>query len=74
MALRAIMLRHKIDAKKQELNALREKDADFEKREKELEQAIEEAENDEQRSAVETEVNNFETEKRAHDESKATLD
>lgn len=74
MALRAIMLRHKIDAKKQELNALREKDADFEKREKELEQAIEEAENDEQRSAVETEVNNFETEKRAHDESKATLE
>ncbi len=74
MALRAIMLRHKIDAKKQELNALREKDADFEKREKELEQAIEEAENDEQRSAVETEVNNFETEKRTHDESKATLE
>lgn len=74
MALRVIMLRHKIDAKKQELNALREKDADFEKREKELEQAIEEAENDEQRSAVETEVNNFETEKRAHDESKATLE
>ena len=74
MALRAIMLRHKIDAKKQELNALREKDTDFEKREKELEQAIEEAENDEQRSAVETEVNNFETEKRTHDESKATLE
>lgn len=74
MALRAIMLRHKIDAKKQELNALREKDADFEKREKELEQAIEEAENDEQRSAVETEINNFETEKRANDESKATLE
>ena len=68
------MLRHKIDAKKQELNALREKDTDFEKREKELEQAIEEAENDEQRSAVETEVNNFETEKRTHDESKATLE
>ena len=74
MALRAIMLRHKIDAKNQELNTLREKDADFDKREKELETAIAEAETDEQRSAVETEVNNFETEKRAHDESKATLE
>lgn len=74
MALRAIMLRHKIDAKNQELNALREKDADFDKREKELETAIAEAETDEQRGAVETEVNNFETEKRAHDESKATLE
>lgn len=74
MALKAIMLRHKIDAKNQELNALREKDADFDKREKELETAIAEAETDEQRSAVETEVNNFETEKRAHDESKATLE
>lgn len=74
MALRAIMLRHKIDAKKQELNALREKDADFDKREKELETAIAEAETDEQRSVVETEVNKFDGEKRAHDASKTALE
>lgn len=74
MALRAIILRHKIDAKNQELNALREKDADFEKREKELETAIEEAETDEQRSVVETEVNKFDGEKRAHDASKTALE
>lgn len=74
MALRAIMLRHKIDAKNQELNALREKDADFEKREKELETAIKEAETDEQRSVVETEVNKFDGEKRAHDASKTELE
>ena len=74
MALRAIMLRHKIDAKNQELNALREKDADFDKREKELETAIEEAETDEQRSVVETEVNTFDGEKRAHDASKTALE
>ena len=43
MALRAIMLRHKIDAKKKELEALREKDAEFAKREKELEISIGEA-------------------------------
>ena len=48
MALKAIMLRSKIDKKRSELNALLEKDADFEAREAELEQAIEEAQTEEE--------------------------
>ena len=40
MALKALLLRSKLDAKKKELETLREKDADFEKREAELETAI----------------------------------
>ena len=44
MALLALMLRKKIDGKKKTLEELRGKTADFEKREAELEQAIEEAE------------------------------
>lgn len=36
MALKAIMLRAKLDKKNKELDALREKDADFTKRESEL--------------------------------------
>ena len=44
MALRALMLRKKVDDKKKTLEELRGKDADFQKREEELETAIGEAE------------------------------
>ena len=40
MALKQIMLRKKIEKKKTELDELRKADADFEKREAELEKAI----------------------------------
>lgn len=74
MALRAIMLRHKIDAKKKELEAIREKDAEFAKREKELETSIGEANTDEEQQAVETEIEKYEKEKTAHDEAKTALE
>ena len=74
MALKQIMLSRKIEHKKNELAALREKDADFQTREKELEKAIEEAQTEDEQKAVEEEVDKFDTEKTAHDEAKATLE
>ena len=53
MALRALMLRRSIDNKKKELEQLREKEAALLKREKELEDAIEEAKDEEEQRAVE---------------------
>lgn len=73
MALKAIMLRSKIDKKRSELNALLEKDADFEAREAELKQAIEEAQTEEEQQTVSEQVEAFETEKTEHEESKARL-
>lgn len=74
MALRAIMLRSKIDKKKSELEALRQKDAEFATREAELEKAIEEASTDEEQAAVQKEVEKYETEKAAHDAAKSGLE
>lgn len=73
MALRAIMLRRDIERKKNELEALRAKDSEFQTREAELETAINEAETDEQREAVAAEVEAFETEHAAHTEAVDTL-
>lgn len=74
MALKQIMLSRKIGQKKQELAALREKDADFQTREDALTQAIEEAQTEEEQKTVEEEVEKFDTEKTAHDESKEKLE
>lgn len=74
MALRQIMLSRKIEQKKQELAALREKDADFKTREDSLTQAIEEAQTEEEQKTVEEEVEKFDTEKTAHDEAKEKLE
>ena len=74
MALRQIMLSRKIEQKKQELAALREKDADFQMREDSLTQAIEEAQTEEEQKTVEEEVEKFDTEKTAHDEAKEKLE
>lgn len=73
MALKAIMLRSKIDKKRSELNALLEKDADFEAREAELEQAIAEAQTEEEQQTVSEQVDTFEQEKADHEESKTNL-
>lgn len=73
MALKAIMLRSKIDKKRSELNELLEKEADFEAREAELEQAIEEAQTEEEQQAVSEHVEAFETEKTEHEEAKTNL-
>ena len=74
MALKQIMLSRKIEHKKNELAALREKDADFQTREADLEKAIEEAQTEEEQNAVEDEVEKFDAEKTAHDEAKTKLE
>ena len=62
MALRALMKRRELDLLNKQLTALREKAAGFETREAELAGMIEEAETDEERSAVEEEITAFEAE------------
>lgn len=73
MALKALMLRKKIDDKKKELEALRASN-DFDKREAELEASINEAETDEEKAAVEEEVAKFEAEKADFDAKEGALD
>lgn len=74
MALKALMIRKKIDAKKKELEALIEKDSEFKKRQDELEVAIDEAGTDEEANAVTEEIENFEAEKAEHEEAKGELE
>lgn len=74
MALRALMLRKKIDVKKKELEALRAKDESFQTREAELETAINEAESEEEQAMVSEEIETFNVEKEAHDTAKADLE
>lgn len=73
--LKALMLRRSIDAKKAELAALEEKDAEFVTREAELEAAINEVEpgNQEQEAAVTAEIETFENERTAHQDQKQAL-
>jgi len=61
--LKALMLRRRIDLKKKDLAALREKLEGLNTREAELSQAIEEVETEEQRTAVEEEITAFENER-----------
>lgn len=74
MALKALMLKRQIDLKQKALDELRSKDAEFEKREAELEASIEEVQTDEERAAVEEAVTSFESEKAAHDEAAGKLE
>lgn len=74
MALKALMLKRQIDLKQKALDELRAKDAEFEKREAELEASIEEVQTDEERTAVEEAVTAFETEKAEHDEAAGKLE
>ena len=67
MALKAIMLKRTIDKKTEELNQLRAKNEEFEKREKELEAAIAEADTDEAEQALNEEIEKFESDKRVHE-------
>lgn len=79
--LKTLLLRSKIDAAKKALEALRAKDADFEKREAEITQAIEEASQMEEGEAkieaqrtVEEAVEQFDSDKAAHEEEKTKLE
>lgn len=74
MALKVLMLRKKIADAQKKLEALRSKDDDFAKREKELEDSIPEAETDEEKATVEEEVGKFESEKAEHDKEKADVE
>ncbi len=74
MALKVLMLRKKINDAKKALETLRAKDADFETREADLEKSIDEASSDEERSAVEEEIDSFEADKTAHEEAKGNLE
>ncbi len=73
MALKALMLRRSIDNKREKLEQLQKLDAQFLTREAQLEAAIDEAENEEQQTAVAQEIEKYEQEKTAHEESKNTL-
>ena len=74
MALKTLLLKKQIDNKKKALDELRAKSAEFETREAQLTQAIDEVENDEQRTAVEEEINSFTTEKAEHDQAIGELE
>lgn len=79
MALKTLILRKKIDERTKALELLREKDADFTKREEELEAAVEEVNSDdpdfaEAEAAVEEEAAKFEEEKAEHEDAKARLE
>lgn len=76
MALKALMLRSRIDAKKTELAALQVKDADFVAREGKIRALIEEAKDQgaEERAFVEAEVDKFDVEQSEHEKAQATLE
>lgn len=74
MALKAIMLRKKIDEKKKERDEVRGRLAELQTRETDLVKAIEEAETDEERSAVEESIEQFETDKAEAEQSEKWLD
>ena len=74
MALKILMLRSKMERLNKELEALREKDTEFAAREAELEQAVNEAATEEEEKVVAENVEQFETEKQAHDERKNAIE
>ena len=77
MALKALLLRRKIDDRTKTLDALREKDADFEQREAQYTAAIDEVTDEtpaEDRSALEEEINAFDAELQQHRESVNALE
>lgn len=74
MALKALMLKKNIDSKRKALEALQKADEGFKTREAELEQAIQEATTDEERTAVAELVDAFDAEKADHEQKKTDLD
>lgn len=74
MALKALVLRRSIDAKKKSLAEFRARDAEFATREAELETAIGEANTEEEQATVSAEVEAFESDKATHESSKTALE
>lgn len=73
MALKTIMLQRSIEKKKEELEELKGKDAEFAEREAQLESAISEAETDEEEQALTEEVEKFDADKQEHQGKKDAL-
>lgn len=71
--LKALMLKRNISAKKAELAELERKDAEFETREAELTQAIDEVQTPDQEAAVTEEIDKFDADHVAHTEAKEKL-
>ena len=77
MALRALLLKKRLDEKKKTLETLRVKDEEFLTREADLEKAIAEMTEEntvEDREAVEGEIAEYEKQKAEHDDAKAELE
>ena len=74
MALKALMLRKKIDTKTAELEALRAKDEEFEKREAEIAEAVEEADTEEAQATVDEAIDEFNKDKEENDKAKLDLE
>lgn len=77
MALKALLLRSRMEKAKKELESMREKDLEFETREKTLETAISEADentSDEDRGEIEKQVEEFQSEKDTHENKKGELE
>lgn len=73
MAIKALMLKKKIDRASNALAPLMEKEKEFEVRESELQKALEEAETEEEINTVEEEVNTLEADKEANAKAKEEL-
>lgn len=74
MALRVLMTKKRLDEKMKALEEIRSLKEDLEKRELDLEKAIEEALTEEEKKVVEEEVEKFENEKAETDEKEKTLE
>lgn len=74
MALKVLMMRKSLDEKRNSLMAILEKFDELNKRELDLEKAIEEATTEEEKKVVEESVEAFETEKAEAEETKASLE
>ena len=74
MAIKALMLKKKIDRANSNLAPIMEKFEELETRESELQKALEEAETDEEISAVEEEVEKLESEKEENNKKIAPVD
>lgn len=73
MSLKVLVLQNRIDRQSAELQALQEKDAEFDAREASLREDIEAAQTEEERQAVEAAVDAFDAELDAHRSAKAQL-
>lgn len=74
MALKALVLKKRLNEKKEQLEELRKAAEQLQTREAELEQSINEAETDEEKSAVEEAVEQFEQEKTENEDATGKLE